>query len=238
METALQFLAPASACGYLPEETWRLEYEIVRRLTPAEYAERLAAGWRRFGRALFRPRCPACAKCQPIRVVATAFQPSRSQRRARAANENAVRLQIGAPGVTRAKLELYDRFHAHQAEVKGWPVHPPKDADSYHDSFVDNPFPIQEWCYYLGRQLVGVGYVDEVPGALSAIYFFHDPDERKRSLGTWNVLSTIDRAKQLGLPYVYLGYYVAGCASMEYKATFMPNEVRAPDGLWHTFRSR
>jgi leucyl-tRNA---protein transferase len=236
METALQFLAPASPCGYLPEETWRLEYEIVRKLSPAEYAQRLEQGWRRFGRSLFRPRCPTCTKCQPIRVVAQEFRPNRSQRRVRRANERMIRLQIGKPTVTRAKLDLYDRYHARQANVKGWPVHPRKDADSYHDSFVNNPFPIQEWCYYLEEKLVGVGYVDEVPGALSAIYFFYDPDQRNRSLGTWNVLSVIERAAKHGIPHVYLGYYVEGCASMEYKAGFVPNEVRGVDGLWRRFR--
>jgi leucyl-tRNA---protein transferase len=236
METALQFMAPASSCGYLPEETWRLEYEIVRRLSPREYARLLEEGWRRFGRALFRPRCPVCTKCQPIRVLAQEFHPNRSQRRVRAANDGIVRVQIGKPAVTRAKLDLYDRYHARQADVKGWPFHRPKDADSYRESFVDNPFPIQEWCYYLGPKLVGVGYVDEVPGALSAIYFIYDPEERGRSLGTWNVLSVIDHAAKSGIPHVYLGYYVEGCASMEYKAKFEPSEVRTPDGSWHRFR--
>src|SRR5207244_1671033 len=111
-------------------------------------------------------------------VVVDRFHPDRSQRRVRKANENSVRLQIGTPCVTRAKLELYDRYHAYQAAAKGWPAHEPHDVYSYRHSFVDNPFPTQEWTYHLGDRLVGVSYVDDLPGGLSAIYFFYDPDCR------------------------------------------------------------
>ncbi len=238
METLFRFLAPPSQCGYLPEQTWRLEYEQVSRLSAAEYMERMLHGWRRFGGMMFRPRCPACHACRAIRISVDRFQPDRSQRRVRKANQDVVRLQIGVPSVTRAKLDLYDRYHAHQSEVKGWPWHLPKDADEYANSFVENPFPTQEWCYYLGNRLVGVGYVDDLPGGLSAIYFFYDPEQRHRSLGTWNVLNVLEQAALRRLPHVYLGYYVVGCASMAYKARFLPNQLLESDGKWHDFLSR
>jgi arginine-tRNA-protein transferase len=82
-----------------------------------------------------------------------------------------------------------------------------------------------------------VGYVDELPSSLSAIYFYYDPEERHRSLGTWNVLQIIQEARTRQRPYVYLGYFVAGCPSLEYKANFVPNEVREPGGLWLPFRT-
>jgi arginine-tRNA-protein transferase len=236
MESLFQYVAPPSPCGYLPEETWRLEYDHVAEVTSAEYLERMRQGWRRFGHVLFRPRCPACNACRSLRVPVADFRPDRSQRRVRKANDGVIRVQIGTPRVNRARLSLYDRYHAHQAEVKGWPVHPAKDADGYAESFVDNPFPTQEWCYYLGDRLVGVGYVDDLPGALSAIYFFYDPSERQRSLGTWNVLSILDHAARRGLAHVYLGYYVEGCASMVYKSRFAPNEILWPDGTWRPFQ--
>lgn len=152
-------------------------------------------------------------------------------------NTMAVSLTIDKPSVTREKLDLYDRYHAFQAEHKGWPQHPAKDAESYAASFVLNPFPTEEWRYYYDGRLVGVGYVDSLSAGLSAIYFFYDPSLRKRSLGTWNILCLLDRAAQLRLPHLYLGYYVAGCPSMQYKATFTPNEVLGSDGVWRTFRT-
>jgi arginyl-tRNA--protein-N-Asp/Glu arginylyltransferase len=235
MEPLFTFVSSPDRCGYLPDRVWQLRYEIVGQATPAEYMGRLKAGWRRFGYSLFRPECPQCRACQSLRVPVAAFRPDRSQRRAWAANDGGVTVRVGAPAATREKLDLYDRFHAFQHGVKGWPEHGPADADDYISSFVDNPFPIEEWCYYLGDRLVGVGYVDVLPEGLSAIYFVYDPAQRQRSLGTFNVLSVIRRATQLGLPHVYLGYYVAGCRSLEYKGRFRPNEVLGPDGSWRPF---
>jgi arginine-tRNA-protein transferase len=237
MEIAFQYLAPPSSCGYLPDQTWRLEYEIVTDLSRAEYMERMLQGWRRFGGMLFRPRCPGCAACRSLRVVAGRFQPSRSQRRNVQANQDAIQVRIGKPAVSRAKLDLYDRYHAFQTKNKAWPEHAPKDAHEYARSFVENPFPTQEWCYFLRDRLVGVSYVDDLPGGLSAIYFFYDPDERQRGLGVFNVLNLIAQARARKIPHVYLGYYVVGCQSMAYKANFTPNQVRSPDGTWIDFRS-
>jgi arginine-tRNA-protein transferase len=237
METIFRFIAPPSRCGYLPDQLWRLEYEQVGELTPAEYMERLEHGWRRFGEMLFRPQCPACSECRSLRVVAERFRPDRSQKRNRKANEGVVELRIGKPSVTPAKLELFDRYHAFQSEVKGWPWHEPKDAADYAHSFLDNPFPTEEWCYFIGNRLVGVGYVDNLPGGLSAIYFYHDPAERQRGLGTWNILCLIEQARRSRLPHVYLGYYVEGCRSMAYKGKFGPNQVLGDNGAWHDFRT-
>jgi arginine-tRNA-protein transferase len=237
MESVFQFVATPSPCGYLPEQVWQLEYEIVRKLSREEYLARLNGGWRRFGATLFRPRCPACSACRSLRVDVQRFRPNRRLRRVRAANAGQVDLRIGAPAVTRDKLDLYDRFHAFQADFKGWPEHEAKDARSYLQSFAQNPLPTQEWCYYLDNRLVGVGYVDDLPLGMSAIYFFYDPDHRDRSLGTWNILCLLDQAARKKVPYLYLGYYVEGCGSMAYKATFEPNQVLEPDGHWHDFRT-
>jgi arginine-tRNA-protein transferase len=236
MESLFNYVAPPSQCGYLPEQRWSLEYEVVGRLSSAEYLDRLRQGWRRFGTMLFRPRCQACSACQSLRVLVEQFRPNRSQRRARKANAGEVKLVIGPPAVSRAKLALYDRYHAFQATAKNWPLHPARDAASYTQSFVRNPFATEEWCYYVAGRLAGVGYVDSLAEGLSAIYFFYDPDQRARSPGTWNVLQLIEETAARGLPYLYLGYFVAGCASLAYKARFVPNQVLGPDGRWHDFQ--
>ena len=237
MQVQYSYVSPPSRCGYLPDQTWSLRYEVMRTLSGDEFGGLLQLGWRRFGAALFRPECAACRRCLSLRVPVGTFKPDRSQKRAWKANAEVLTLTIGEPSVSRAKLELHDKFHAYQSDAKGWPEHGPKDAAGYEDSFVNNPFPTEEWCYWLGEQLIGVGYVDPVPVGLSAIYFFYDPDVRGRSLGTFNVLSVLAEAKKRDLPQVYLGYFVEGCASLEYKARFRPNEVREPDrGAWVAFR--
>jgi arginine-tRNA-protein transferase len=206
---------------------------VVGQLTPEEYTERLRAGWRRFGYSLFRPECESCRACRSLRVDVANFRPSESQKRARKANRD-VRLVVGAPATSDEKLRLYDRYHQFQTAFKGWPEHGPESSADYEESFVHNPFATQEWCYYVGDRLVGVGYADCLPVGLSAIYFYYDPDERGRSLGTFNVLSVIEGAAARRLPHVYLGFHVAGCRSLEYKAKFRPNEV-LDGGKWVPF---
>src|SRR5260370_30983740 len=139
MESLFRYVAAPSACGYLRRQRWSLEYEMVSAISAEEYQQRMQHGWRRFGGMLFRPQCPACQACQSLRVNVARFRPDRSQRRARAANERDVEVYVGPPSVTRAKLDLYDRFHACQPEFKGCPIHPAKDPASYRESFVHNP---------------------------------------------------------------------------------------------------
>lgn len=236
MTSPLRLLTPPDECTYLPDQVRSLEYEFYQRLSPAQYMARMRQGWRRFGYAVFHPRCPHCQACQSLRVDVRRFRPNRSQRRVRRLNEGVVRLEIGAPSVSPAKLDLHTRYHAFQADFKDWPVHEPETEAEYRHSFVDNPFPTREYCYYLEQELVGVGYVDDLLGGLSAIYFIYAPEHRGRSLGTWNVLNILDQAVRRTIPYVYLGYYVAGCRSMAYKAKFTPNQVLGPDGQWRDFK--
>ena len=163
---------------------------------------------------------------------AARFRPDRSQRRARLANDGVVRLRIGTPTVTPEKVALFDRFHADRSETRNWPAYEPSDLHDFATSFVVNPFPTQEWCYFLDDALVGVGYVDELPGGLSAIYFVRDPTHASRSLGIWNVLCILDRARVLNVPHVYLGYHGDVSPSLRYKASFRPNQSLGMDGIW------
>ena len=235
METLFRYTAPPSQCGYLPAQNWSLEYEMAVNISAAEFAQRLEEGWRRFGGMMFRPRCQACQACRSLRVDVARFQPNRSQKRAWKANHADIKLRIGPPSVSRARLDLYDRFHDFQTESKDWPEHPAKDAGSYRESFVHNPDFTEEWCYLFEDRLVGVGYADRLASSMSAIYFFYDPNLRDRSLGTFNVLCLLAECAQRKLPYLYLGYCVEGCRSLQYKANFKPNQVLHPDGVWRDF---
>jgi arginine-tRNA-protein transferase len=237
MQLSIEFVSPPGPCGYLPDRQWQFENAFIETMTPAEYQQRMEEGWRRFGRIMFRPRCPNCSLCQSLRVDVASFRPNRSQRRNRSQNAGVVVPTIGVPRVTIDALELHDRYHAHQSTRKGWREHSSSDAGSYYDSFVDQPFPVEEWRYHLEQRLVGVGYVDRLPTALSAIYYFADPTEETRGLGTWNVLCILDRAAKLNIPYVYLGYHIAEYRSLAYKANFVPNQKRSPAGEWRDYRT-
>jgi arginine-tRNA-protein transferase len=222
----------------LPDRDWRFENIYVEEMTPKEYGQHLEKGWRRFGRTLFRPRCQSCTACQSLRIPVATFTPSRSQKRNAALNSPEIRLQVAEPRLTQRKLDLFDRYHSFQATNKGWPEHSAKEPDEYHARFLDNPIPTEEWRYYRGETLLGVGYVDVVPGGLSGIYFIYEPEERTRGLGIWNVLCLIEQARLRNLPHVYLGYFVSGCGTMLYKSCFYPHERRQADGVWQTITSK
>jgi leucyl-tRNA---protein transferase len=235
MKPLFTFVTPGSPCAYRPGESSQLRYDIVGECTPAEYSARMLAGWRRFGYSLFKPECPACTLCLSLRVNVNQFRPNESQRRAWKANNN-TDLTITVPSADEETLALYDRFHAFQADFKNWPRHAPKDADEYAESFVYHPFPTQEWQYRVEGQLMGVGYVDVLPAGLSAMYFYYDPAFRPRSPGTYNVLRLLEQSRRRGDDYLYLGYYVEGCRSLEYKANFRPNEILT-GGQWQPLRT-
>lgn len=232
MKSSFRHVADTRECSYLPDELARLEFDYVAELTADEYADRMLAGWRRFGHTLMRPMCPHCRACRSLRVDVAQFRPDRSQQRNRRANEGQVCLEISSPWISASRLRLSRRFHESRSEKRGWP-----DRDygptEFYESFVSNPFETEEWHYTLDGELVGLGHVDALRVGLSAIYFIHAPELSRRGLGTWNVLCLIEEARRRGLPHVYLGYHVANCQSLAYKARFRPFEQLGEDGLWH-----
>jgi arginyl-tRNA--protein-N-Asp/Glu arginylyltransferase len=233
MDPNLMFTSPPSRCEYLPDRLQQLQYEVAPELGPAVYMDRLREGWRRFGYVIFRPDCASCRMCQSLRVPVSTFHPSESQRRVWRKNESSVALRIyDNPSSSAEKLDLLARFQQYGHDTKGWPAEGGDDLGL----LLANPFPTEEWCYYLGDRLIAVGYVDALPEGLSAIYFYYDPAERHRSLGTLNIMAMIASARQRDVPHVYLGYYVKGCQSLEYKGRFRPNEVLVGGrGGWEQF---
>lgn len=221
-------------CHY-PEAPWRcLEYRELEGCSADEFQEMLQSGWRRFGRQAFHTTCAACRICNSLRVDVRGFQPNRSQRRVRRLNQGVVRHEIGQPSLTPERFRLYRRFHHDRTATKGWPEFEDSPLN-YAMAFLDNPFPTWEWSYWIGERLVGIGLVDRLRSAMSAIYCYHDPDERRRSLGTWNVLCLIQHAREIGIPHVYLGFHVPGSGSLAYKSSYRPNQILDHDRGWVEF---
>lgn len=231
MKVVQKKLSKPEECGYLKDRDWQLEYHFVSELSCAEYTKLIEAGWRKYGKALFRPQCPACTECRPIRLLTNEFQPNRSQKRTISRNSDIV-VKLEEAIMEDELIGLYYRHHQARSTDVGWPE--PEAAQSlYHLwSLSDNPFPIEKWCHYLDEELVGVCYVDPLSNGYSLVYSFYEPGLKNRSLGTWMILSVIEKAKELGKPYVYLGYFVKDCRSMNYKLNFQPNEIMDESGTW------
>ncbi|MFN7913934.1 MAG: arginyltransferase [Vicinamibacterales bacterium] len=221
-------------CPYLPDQVAALDVRLMVDVTPDELGDLLTLGWRRFGPAYFRPACPTCRACLSVRIVVQDFAASRSQRRARNAAARLTR-SIGVPVVDDERLALYARWHAQRERQRGWSENR-LDAERYSFDFAFPHPSVREVAYRdptLDNRLVGVGLVDVVPDALSAIYFFWDPEHAPASLGVAHIVGLIDDARQLGYAHVYLGYRVDACPSLAYKARYQPQEILdgSPTGL-------
>ncbi len=233
MRVLQQFETEPHTCAYLPDREAVLEYQYVARMTPQEYEDRMNRGYRKFGPMLFRPVCDGCRECRPIRIPVARFCPDRSQRRALKRNKD-LELRFAPPSVDEQRLELYHRYHAAQTGRKGWPE-TERDTRDYAFSFVHSPIPGIEITMWEAERLQAVVLTDLTPNVVSGIYHYYEPAAGDRSIGTFCMLQTIELARRLEKPWAYFGFYVAGCASMEYKARFRPCEVLGVDGVWRPF---
>lgn len=215
---------------YLPEQQATLQYEMVAQISPTEYETRMNQGWRKFGGILFHPICAHCRECRPIRISIAEFAPDRSQKRTLKQNAD-LTIRYALPTADADRLELYRRYHEAQSVRKGWPDSD-KSPEDYEMQFVAGPIPGVEISAWEGETLRGVMLTDITPNVVSAIYHYHDPEARDRSLGTFLILQTLLMAQQIGKSYCYLGYFVADCASMNYKRRFQPCEVLSTKGEW------
>jgi arginine-tRNA-protein transferase len=215
-------IAGPEPCPYLPGLGSTTETLLMTGVSAPELERLLVRGWRRFGPIYFRPVCAACDECISVRVPVASFAPSANLKRVwkRAAH---LKIRIDAPLLDPVRLALYRKWHANREAERGWK--PDRiEPDSYAMQFCFPHPAAREFSYWDGDTLVGIGITDETPGALSAVYCYHDPARSELSIGTFNVLAAIDYARSHGLSHVYLGYRVDGCPSLRYKGRFRPQE--------------
>jgi arginyl-tRNA--protein-N-Asp/Glu arginylyltransferase len=220
-------LGAEHACSYIERRLARSVFvDPQLRLDPARYGTLLDLGFRRSGNYVYRPACSACQQCRPARVPVAEFAPDRGQRRCRRANDD---LRLDAErALTEEHYALYRRYLLARHPGGGMD---PDDREAFH-AFLSSTWGSSEILAARGRdgRLLAGGVVDRVPHGLSAVYTWFDPEEPRRGLGTFMVLAGIERARALALPYLYLGYWVPGSATMDYKRRFRPLEVLGTGG--------
>jgi arginine-tRNA-protein transferase len=187
---------------------------------PAVYSRLIQAGFRRSGHYTYRPHCTGCNRCVPVRVKVGDFQPNRSQRRCQ--QQNQVLTVISKTLEFKAEhYELYRRYQKMRHAGGGMDQ---DDSEQYAQFLLSSQVNSSLLEFREAEKLIMVSLVDQVQDGLSAVYTFFDPDLEKRGLGTYAVLWQIEHARMLGLPYVYLGYWIAESRKMAYKSNFRPLE--------------
>ena len=203
-------------------------------------------GFRRSQSIAYRPACEGCRCCVSVRVIAREFRPTRSMRRI--ANRNAdvtADMKIAVP--TSEQYAIFRGYLDSRHRDGGMADMTVLDyAMMVEDSHIETriieyrrrpqPSPYAPLLPGDGKvggrhgDLLAVALTDVLADGLSMVYSFFEPDEAPRSLGTFMVLDHIARAQRMGLPYVYLGYWVRGSRKMDYKGRFLPQERLTPDG--------
>lgn len=237
-DTPQFFLTSPSPCPYLPGKQERKVFtHLVGDRAPAVNDLLTHGGFRRSQSIAYRPACEACRACISVRVLANEFITTRAFRRVLAANRDLVG-HDRTPAPTAEQYSLFrsylDARHADggmiDMSVLDYSMmvedsHVRTKLIEYRRRSVDSRMT--------GRgegPLIAVALTDVLSDGLSMVYSFYDTEQRSRSLGTFIILDHIARAKKLGLPYVYLGYWVEGSPKMDYKRRFLPQERLAHEG--------
>ncbi len=214
-----------SPCPYLPDRDALIVIALPRELSAGLYRRLMEHRFRRSGAFAYRPECPHCRGCIPLRVPVDAFRPSRSQRRVWRRNQD-VRVELADLS---GDDEHYDLFVRYQHGKHGGEML--SSRESFEEFLADSPVDSFEMRYRLDGRLVAVGVVDIFENALSSVYCYYEPALPRRAFGTFSALREIIECRARGLAHWYAGYYIRGCAKMEYKAAFRPYEL-LEGGAW------
>jgi arginyl-tRNA--protein-N-Asp/Glu arginylyltransferase len=230
--TPLQRLAfyatPEHDCSYLQGRIARTLFaDPGARLDNHLYSRLARYGFRRSGSHIYRPSCPNCEACTPVRIPVSGFRPTRSQRRTWKRNGDLAVKEVPA-AYSEEHFALYRKYIA--ARHPGGGMDSP-EPERYLE-FLLSPWSDTRFVEFrLDRRLLAVAVIDVLECGLSAVYTFFEPDCPQRGLGTYAILWEIEKTRKMGLPSLYLGYWIRDCAKMRYKEQFQPLE-QFRQGIW------
>jgi arginine-tRNA-protein transferase len=231
-DTPQFYLTAPSPCPYLPGKEERKVFTHLVGKRAVELNEILTqGGFRRSQTIAYRPACETCRACVSVRIPVAEFEPSRNMRRVVKDNADLV----GTLVPNRPSSDQYGLFRRYLDARHG-------DGGMVDMTVLDYAMMVEDShvetriVEYRRRgpdtaingrgrgDLIAVCLSDVLSDGLSMVYSFYDPDMADRSLGTFMILDHIDKARELGLPYLYLGYWVDGSRKMAYKSRFLPQE--------------
>ena len=227
------FLTAPSPCPYLPG---REERKVFAHLPPGDGPSvndsLTQSGFRRSQHIAYRPACESCSACTSARIPVGDYRFSRSERKILSRNSD-IRRHLVESEATMEQFDLLRRYLAARhpgggMTDMGWLDYVSMVEDTaVRTHLIEYRLPSED--DGPGR-LVGVCLTDLLHDGLSMVYSFFDPDMERRSLGRFAILDHLQQAETVGLPYVYLGYWVKGSPKMDYKAEFRPLEALRPWG--------
>lgn len=227
------YITSPQPCPYLPGRYEKKVFTHLLGEEPVSLNNMLSqAGFRRSQNIAYRPACENCQACVSVRVIVGEFDPGRSFRRILARNAD-LRTGLMPPVATGEQYDLLRRYldtrHAEggMADMSRLDYVAMVEDTTVATRLVEYRAPAESG---VAAPLTAAALTDTLDDGLSMVYSFYNPQDAARSLGTFMVLDHIERARALGLPYVYLGYWVDGSRKMSYKTRFGPLEALFPEG--------
>lgn len=216
------YITTESPCGYYGDKmTTNLVPDPEMALNMPIYNQLIQHGFRRSGGHCYRPHCTGCQSCIACRIPVAEFINNRSQQRCWKSNQD-LELTVVKAAFSDEHFQLYSNY-LNSRHVDGSMANPSKEdftkflyCDWSETQFIE---------LRLQGRLVAVAVTDIISDGLSAVYSYFDPELNKRSLGTYCILKQIDYTKQLGLDFIYLGYWIRNHEKMHYKSSFKPLQL-------------
>ena len=236
------YLTAPAACPYLPQEMERKVFtHLVGERAPELNDLLTQGGFRRSQNIAYRPACETCRACISVRILVNEFEPRRTMRRVLADNADLISHEYPAEPSSE-QYSLFRQYLDARHQKGGMSDMSVLDyAMMVEDTHVNTKIIEyrlrEEGSGLLERpqgELLAVALTDRMGDGLSMVYSFYNPEQARRSLGTFMILDHIRRARLLGLPHVYLGYWVKGSRKMDYKTKFLPQEHLMPRG-WERY---
>ena len=219
------YMTAPAPCPYIDGEMERKVFSYLGgAAAPSINSMLTRRGFRRSQNIIYLPACDTCQSCVPVRIVAEEFHVTKSRRRILGRNAEVIR-RLRNP---RATSEQFSVLRGYLEERHG-------DGGMADMTVLDYASMVEETAVdtiiveYSIREndeerLIACALTDRLTDGLSMVYSFFEPDESARSLGQFMILDHVALAQELCLPYVYLGYWVAGSNKMEYKKSYQPLE--------------
>jgi len=242
-ETSLKaqfYLTAPQPCAYLSGREERKVFTTLQGATAVGVNNSLSLkGFRRSQSVIYRPACVGCSACMSIRIPVEKFRASRSQRRILKRNADVKRRPCEA-WATETQFDLFRRYLDSRHSTGGM-----ADMDAFDFASMVDETPINSTVveYALEdretgtQRLIAACLSDVLGDGLSMVYSFFDPDVADRSLGAYMILDHIRLAGEMGLPHVYLGYWVSNSPKMDYKIGYRPFEL-CDGATWRRFSGR